>query len=74
MLLKYIKDYIIEIKKLYNINIAIYYEVLGVVKRNPLFFHSISCKNNDFFLLHLIYLFKNIVYINTIYKLEKLMF
>ena len=22
--------------------------VLGVVKRNPLFFHSISCKNNGF--------------------------
>ena len=29
--------------------------ILGVVKRNPLFFHSISCKNMDFFLLHLIY-------------------
>jgi len=23
-------------------------KVLGVVKRNPLFFHSISCKNNGF--------------------------
>jgi len=22
--------------------------ILGVVKRNPLFFHSISCKNNEF--------------------------
>ena len=22
--------------------------LLGVVKRNPLFFHSISCKNNGF--------------------------
>jgi len=22
--------------------------ILGVVKRNPLFFHSISCKNNGF--------------------------
>jgi len=22
--------------------------VLGVIKRNPLFFHSISCKNNGF--------------------------
>ena len=31
--------------------------ILGVVKRNPLFFHSISCKNNGFltFLLHLIF-------------------
>jgi len=24
------------------------YIILGVVKRNPLFFHSISCKNNGF--------------------------
>jgi len=24
------------------------YVILGVVKRNPLFFHSISCKNNGF--------------------------
>jgi len=23
-------------------------KILGVVKRNPLFFHSISCKNNGF--------------------------
>ena len=23
--------------------------ILGVIKRNPLFFHSISCKNNEFF-------------------------
>ena len=22
--------------------------ILGIVKRNPLFFHSISCKNNEF--------------------------
>jgi len=22
--------------------------MLGIVKRNPLFFHSISCKNNGF--------------------------
>jgi len=25
-----------------------YFYILGVVKRNSLFFHSISCKNNGF--------------------------
>jgi len=30
------------------IYIYIYIYILGVVKRNPLFFHSISCKNNGF--------------------------
>ena len=36
---------------------VIYIYILGVVKRNPLFFHLISYKNNDFFLLHLIYIY-----------------
>ena len=38
----------------FNIVFIILFYILGVVKRNPLFFHSISCKNNGFFLLHLI--------------------
>jgi len=38
----------------YNLIIKLRSMILGVVKRNPLFFHSISCKNMDFFLLHLI--------------------
>ena len=28
--------------------IYMYIYILGVVKRNPLFFHSILCKNNGF--------------------------
>jgi len=35
---------IIEMEKY----IYIYIYILGVIKRNPLFFHSISCKNNGF--------------------------
>ena len=48
---KYPKEYLInivvfQVKQLFiNIFISI---ILGVVKRNPLFFHSISCKNNGF--------------------------
>jgi len=34
-------------KSLFNV-IIINYIILDVVKRNPLFFHSISCKNNGF--------------------------
>jgi len=31
-----------------HIHIFIYIYIYYVVKRNPLFFHSISCKNNGF--------------------------
>jgi len=37
---------LINIYSFINININII--ILGVVKRNPLFFHSVSCKNNGF--------------------------
>ena len=29
-------------------NQSLVHKILGVIKRNPLFFHSISCKNNGF--------------------------
>jgi len=45
--------------------------ILGVVKRNPLFFHSISCKNNGFF-----FTTPNIIHYNLIgisrYSLQRL--
>ena len=41
---------------IYIYNLFILY-ILGVVKRNPLFVHSISCKMMDFFLLNLICIF-----------------
>jgi len=37
----------LEVKKLKPLHFELNY-ILGVVKRNPLFFHSISCKNNGF--------------------------
>jgi len=41
--------YSISFLSLFNTRVHIYLLlILGVVKRNPLFFHSISCKNNGF--------------------------
>jgi len=51
--------------------------ILNVIKRNPLYFHSISCKNNGFFLLPNIYIYVYIyiyIYIYIYLKLLKLNF
>jgi len=39
---------IIQKWKLKCFKITDIFKILGIVKRNPLFFHSISCKNNRF--------------------------
>jgi len=41
-----IGDYVILL--ICRIEVRLSVKILDVVKRNPLFFHSISCKNNEF--------------------------
>ena len=55
--------------------------ILGVVKRNPLFFHSISCKNNGFlfitsniyiyiYIKHNLFFIFNLYFISIYYKIK----
>jgi len=48
------------------------YNILGIVKRNPLFFHSISYKNNGFLFTTLNIYYKKLIYYKKINEFKKM--